>query len=181
MLERTFLFEPLPAWSANLGKRLTRFPKVVLVDSGLAGHLVGADPERRAIDPRWGALAETFVVGELRAQAGWSEVDVTLSHFRAGRNEVDIVLEDRSGRVVGIEVELGATIGRDDTRGLGWEVVMEPPVNAVLPIAESRWREVREAHLGTQSSFPLQWPQALPPTVRSSRPGGPAEGGGSRA
>ena len=31
---------------------------------------------------------------------------------------------------------------RDDTRG--WEVVMEPPVNRILPVAEGRVDEVRE-------------------------------------
>ena len=31
--------------------------------------------------------------------------------------------------------------------GRRWEAVMEPPVNAVLPIAESRWRAVRESFL----------------------------------
>ena len=35
----------------------------------------------------------------------------------AGR-EVDIVLEDRSGRIVGIEVKASATLGTNDIKGL---------------------------------------------------------------
>ena len=47
-------------------------------------------------------------------------MDVTLWHFRSGRQEVDVVIEDRRGRVVGIEVKAGATLGRNDVRGLRW-------------------------------------------------------------
>jgi len=41
LLELTYLLKPLPAWSANLGKRLVKSPKIHLVDSGLAAHLAG--------------------------------------------------------------------------------------------------------------------------------------------
>ena len=43
LLEMIFLFDLLPAWSGNLGKKLTRSPKVVFRDTGLASHLVGSD------------------------------------------------------------------------------------------------------------------------------------------
>jgi predicted AAA+ superfamily ATPase len=84
LFEVTFLYEPVPAWAANLSKRLVRSPKAALLDSGLAGHLTGASLEGRAGEAgAWGGLAETFVVGELRAQASWSDPGVTVSHFRS--------------------------------------------------------------------------------------------------
>lgn len=46
LLEATFMYQPLPAWSANLGKRLVKSPKIQLVDSGLVCHLAGYDPGR---------------------------------------------------------------------------------------------------------------------------------------
>jgi predicted AAA+ superfamily ATPase len=119
LLEATFLLEPLPAWSANLGKRLVRSPKIALGDSGLAAHLVGANRDRFEQDPLLkGALTETFVIGELRKQASWSELAVGISHFRSGRREVDLVLEDRAGRVVGVEVKAGATLSGRAVDGL---------------------------------------------------------------
>jgi len=119
LFEVTFLYEPVPAWAANLSKRLVRSPKAALLDSGLAGHLTGASLEGRAGEAgTWGGLAETFVVAELRAQASWSDPGVTVSHFRSGQSEVDVVMEDRAGRIIGVEVKLGATIGRKDTAGL---------------------------------------------------------------
>jgi len=41
LLETTFLFQPLPAWSGNLGKRLVKAPQVMLNDTGLVSNLIG--------------------------------------------------------------------------------------------------------------------------------------------
>jgi len=120
LLEATFLVAPLPAWSTNLGLRLTKAPKLHLVDTGLAAHLLGADTRRLEESPTlYGALVESFVVNELRKMAGWSEERVSLHHFRtlAGR-EVDVVLENAAGEVVGVEVKAGATVGAGDFKGL---------------------------------------------------------------
>jgi hypothetical protein len=77
--------------------------------------------ERRLIDDRerLGALLESFVAGEIRKQLGWSAVDARLSHYRSHDDtEVDLVLEDRAGQIVGIEVKASSTVRADDLRGL---------------------------------------------------------------
>lgn len=116
-LEAVFLIQTVPAWSTNLTARVVRRPKLVVADTGLAARLLGG---RLRTDPELaGRLVETFVVGELRAQAEWSEARPSLFHFRdrAGA-EVDLVLESGDGRVVGVEVKAGATIRADDLTGL---------------------------------------------------------------
>ncbi len=120
LLQMTFLIQPLPAWSGNLGKRLTKAPKVNLCDSGLAAHLMGMTADRQARDPSFvGQLVESFVAMELRKQASWSRTPVSLFHFRtAARREVDLMLEDDAGRVVGIEVKASASFGRRDVASL---------------------------------------------------------------
>jgi hypothetical protein len=52
-------------------------------------------------------------------QSGWIESRAVLHHFRthAGQ-EVDVVLEDARGRVVGIEVKASATVTGADLNGL---------------------------------------------------------------
>ncbi len=120
LLEMTFIVQASPAWSSNLGKRLVKSPKLYLNDTGLLAHLLGFSKDRLARDPKQsGPLLENFVVMELRKQASWSKTQPELFHFRTqtGR-EVDIVLEDRSGRIVGIEVKASATLGTDDLKGL---------------------------------------------------------------
>jgi predicted AAA+ superfamily ATPase len=120
LLEATFLFRPLPAWSANLGKRLIKSPKVHLIDSGLAAHLAGHTAESLSRNPvHFGGLLETFVVGEVRKQAAWSDTRVRLYHYRTttGR-EVDLVLEDAAGRLAGIEVKAAGAVSAKDFAGL---------------------------------------------------------------
>ncbi len=120
LLEATFLFRPLPAWSANLGKRLIKSPKVHLIDAGLAAHLAGHTAESLARNPvHFGGLLETFVVGEVRKQAAWSDTRVRLFHYRTttGR-EVDLVLENAAGLLVGIEVKAAGAVCAKDFVGL---------------------------------------------------------------
>lgn len=120
LLEMTFLLRLVPAWSANLGKRLTRAPKIALCDSGLQAHLAGVTEDRLTREPGLaGPLLETFVAMELSKQATWARTPASLFHFRtaAGR-EVDLVLEDDAGRVVAIEVKASTSFGRKDVAGL---------------------------------------------------------------
>lgn len=121
LLEATFLLAPLPAWSSNLSKRLIKSPKLHLVDSGLAAHLMGLNAQRLREDPQiLGHLLENFVVAELRRQAAWQDTAVECFHFRAlhSQREVDVVLEDDAGRLAGIEIKATATPMARDFAGL---------------------------------------------------------------
>jgi predicted AAA+ superfamily ATPase len=120
ILQTLFLVQEVPAWASNRGKRLVRAPKVHVVDSGLAASLTGLGAEVLKRDrPLLGPLLESFVAAELRKQIGWSETRPSLFHFRthAGR-EVDLVLEDARGRVVGLEVKSAAAASASDFEGL---------------------------------------------------------------
>ena len=56
---------------------------------------------------------------ELRKQAAWSRARPQLFHFRlATGQEVDLVLEDCAGNLVGIEIQDGATLTAADFKGL---------------------------------------------------------------
>ncbi len=120
LLEALFIVQPLPAWSANLGKRLVKAPKLHLIDAGLTAHLRGqADPAALALSPHLGPLLETFAVQELRRHLRWAETAATAWHFRtAAGQEVDLVLETPSQRIVGIEVKASASITQGDFNGL---------------------------------------------------------------
>lgn len=120
LLEIAFLVQTLPAWSVNLGKRLVKAPKVLLSDSGLMAYLLGISGERLALNSTLsGPLLENFVAMELRKQITWSRTRPGMFHFRtAVGHEVDIVLEARGGRIVGIEVKASATLGAEDLKPL---------------------------------------------------------------
>lgn len=120
LLEATFLIQPLPSWSANLGSRLVKSPKLLLSDTGMAANLLGLTAERLAFDgPLFGALLETFVGMELRKLSGGSAQAIQFFHYRTqAGEEVDVLLEDGAGRLVGVEVKDSATVTSSDFKGL---------------------------------------------------------------
>ena len=120
LLQTLFLVHEVPAWASNRGKRLARAPKLHFVDTGLLASLAGLDAEALRRDRALvGPILESFVAAELTKQLGWSTVRPFLHHFRThGGQEVDLVLEDPRGRVVGIEVKASATVTSSDLAGL---------------------------------------------------------------
>ena len=120
ILENMFLVRSLPPWYASTLKRITKSPKLHFLDAGLLAALRGITPDRLRCDRTpFGAILETFVFGELLKLASWSEDRYTFSHFRnKERNEVDIVIEDGRGRIVGVEAKASATVSSRDFSGL---------------------------------------------------------------
>ncbi len=120
LLEAAFLVQTLPAWSSNLTKRAAKAPKLLFADTGLLSYALGLTPERLTDNPNLtGSLMENFVAMEIRKQIAWSKARPRLFHFRMhSGQEVDLVLENRSGNVVGIEVKASNTISDRDLNGL---------------------------------------------------------------
>lgn len=120
LLVATFLIHRVPAWSANLGKRLLKAPRLYPVDPGLMGYLLGVD--RAGLDRPGapvGPLVETFVASEVLKQIGWSRIRPAVYHFRSDRQEeIDLVLEAADHRVVGIEVKAGSLVEAREFRHL---------------------------------------------------------------
>jgi predicted AAA+ superfamily ATPase len=110
----------MPAWSANLSKRLVKSPKLLLNDTGLIAASLGLSRARLEEDPRLaGPLLESFVLMEVRKQASWSATQPALFHYRTQTGqEIDLLLEDPSGRIVGIEVKMGGSVRERDVRAL---------------------------------------------------------------
>jgi len=122
LLRQIFLIYRLMPWSANLGARQVKTPKLMLADSGMAAALVGADAARYAAPDQGGLagmLLETFVVMELVKQATWSSVAIELFFYRdTEKREVDVVIESATGDVAAIETKAAAGVTSSDIRGL---------------------------------------------------------------
>lgn len=124
ILERLFLLRQVPPWSHNAVSRLTKTPKLHFLDTGLLAALRDTtasqlQKDRTAERTSWGPLLENFVVSEVLKLCTWSDKRLRVSHFRTKeQDEVDLVIEDRQGRVIGIEVKASATVRAPDLRGL---------------------------------------------------------------
>jgi predicted AAA+ superfamily ATPase len=120
VFEQLFLLRRLEAWSRNGLSRIIKTPKLHFVDAGLLAALLDLTPERVGLDRlSFGHVLETFVYAELLKLAAVARTDIRLSHYRdADQVEVDLVIEDAVGHIVGVEVKAAATVTARDLRGL---------------------------------------------------------------
>ncbi len=90
------------------------------MDTGLACRLLGMDASRLKTEGEIaGRLFENYLVLELFKLSSWAADLVRLHHFRSqAGQEVDVVIEDRHGNVVGVEIKRSATVSPRDFTGL---------------------------------------------------------------
>ena len=112
LLVDLLLVRRLPAWSGNVGKRLTRSPKVYVRDSGVVHALLGLETLDDVLGhPVAGASWEGMVLESALAAAG----DAPAYFYRtAAGAEVDLVIEGRHGRRYAVEIKRSSapTAGR---------------------------------------------------------------------
>ncbi len=66
-----------------------------------------------------GRMLENFVGMELVKQIGYAPAPYRLYHLRTSKGrEVDFIIEDEAGRLLGVEVKASATLRSDDFRHL---------------------------------------------------------------
>lgn len=132
-LEASFVIVRLQPYHANLGKRLIKTPKVYLVDTGLACHLLRIEETRQLVGhPLRGALFETLVVVEMLKRRYNVGKAANLFFYRDARGtEVDLVLEYADG-VYPIEIKSAATFTPRFVAGLEALSALSPRGGAVI-------------------------------------------------
>ena len=121
VLEWMFIVKRVYPYVKNRAKRQTiGMPKIHMVDTGLACHLLGIKKKSQLLpSPLYGGLLESFVVMECFKHLAWAEEGMNIYHFRDKRkNEVDIVLEQEDHRLIGVEVKASSTVRENDFKGL---------------------------------------------------------------
>jgi len=121
ILNKLLLTFELQPWFRNIGKRLSKSPKIYLIDTLLLVHLLGYDlaslPLKRP--DLFGHVLENFVATELLKQISFANTRESLMSFRTSDNkEVDFLLERPNGDLVGIEVKAASQVSVSDFSGL---------------------------------------------------------------
>ena len=123
LLETVYLVRTLPGWRPGLGNREVQAPKVYLGDSGLLAALLGADERRVASDGQIsGKVYENFIAMEVVRHLPWAETAARPYHYRDSARrrggEIDLLFEDRAGRLVAIEAKARASVEATDFAAL---------------------------------------------------------------
>jgi len=151
VFEQMFLLRRVEPWSNNRLSRIVKTPKMQFIDSGLLSTLVDLNEASAARDRAlFGRVLENYVYSELLKQATWAERDYALHTYRdKDQVEVDFVIEDAAGQVVGVEVKAAASVSAGDLAGLkklatlaGKQFVAGIVLydgNDTLPIGERLW------------------------------------------
>jgi predicted AAA+ superfamily ATPase len=118
ILQATFQWFEIPAYSGNTIKRISSKPKGYIADTGLACTLnMISSHNALGGHPMTGAFFETAVVCEIRKLSNALQ-PLGLYHWRShGASEVDLILE-QNGMLFPIEIKLTSNPTKKDVRGI---------------------------------------------------------------
>lgn len=120
VFEQMYLLKRIDVWARNRLKRVVKTPKLQFIDSGLLSVLTNIGHKDVDLDKTgYGHILESFVFSELLKHTATSDDDYRLLYYRdADKYEVDVVIENSAGQLLGIEVKASATVKERDLRGL---------------------------------------------------------------
>ena len=119
VLQATYQWFEIPAFSGNSIKRLSGKAKGYVADTGMACFAQAiASPQSLPNNPLWGALFETHVVVEIKKQLALLPYSAPLYHWRThGGAEVDLIIE-HDGILYPIEIKATSHPSKADTSGI---------------------------------------------------------------
>ena len=108
VLESIYLLRRLPPYFRNVGKRLTKAPKIYLRDTGLLHHLLNiSTADELASHPSRGASWEGFVIEDVLRRERLLHPTTQAFFWRTAVGaEIDLVL-DRGGERIAVEIKAG--------------------------------------------------------------------------
>lgn len=119
-LKALYLVDEVAPWAGSDYAKLGKRPKFFASDSGLIANSLGWDEESVYFDDdKCGKLVETWVYHELSVLAD-NDYGYEITQFRDGaRHEIDFIIRNVSGAMLGVEVKAGA-VSDDDFKHLKW-------------------------------------------------------------
>jgi hypothetical protein len=151
VFEQMYLLRRVEVWARNRLNRVIKTPKLQFIDSGLFASLLELTTDEVAQDrTRFGNVLETFVYAELLKHTTTADGNYHLMYYRdIDQFEVDLVIENAAGHLVGVEVKAAATVKESDLRGLKkWSKLAGDRFkmgivlydgNEIMPIGDNLW------------------------------------------
>ena len=120
MLKASYVVYLLHPYYANIGKRLTKTPKLYFYDTGLATFLLGINSiEQLDVHPLRGSLMENMVVNDIVKQGCNRGCEENIFFYRdKSQHEVDLLRMLSDGSLEAYEIKSGMTYNADYFRHL---------------------------------------------------------------
>lgn len=121
-LEAMYLVERVRPWSKTDYDRVSKQDKLFMTDAGLMISILRWQFDKvRLNGDMSGKLLETFVFTQLAALIEAQEDDFQLYHYRdREQREIDFLIENENGDILGIEVKAGSAVSKDHFKHLRW-------------------------------------------------------------
>jgi hypothetical protein len=121
-LEAMYLVERVRPWSKTDYDRVSKQDKIFMTDTGLMISILRWQFDKvRLNGDMSGKLLETFVFTQLAALIEAQEDSSQLYHYRdREQREIDFLIENENGDILGIEVKAGSAVSKDHFKHLKW-------------------------------------------------------------
>ncbi len=119
LLSYTYQWYQLDPYHSNTLKRITKKPKGIFSDTGLACHLIRLTSEQAVGSyPQLGSLFESFIFNQINSMSNSLNFPANLYHWRTKHGvEVDIVIE-KDGCLFPIEIKTKSVLSKQDAKGI---------------------------------------------------------------
>ncbi len=119
ILEKSFLARKLTPYFVNIGKRLTKVPKIYLRDTGLLHFFLGIHTEKDlGVHFKRGASWESFVIENIIGFLGRLSGGFEFYFYRTSTGqEVDLLIK-KGNRLTLVEIKLHSSPKKEDASGL---------------------------------------------------------------
>ena len=138
ILEASYIIFKLPPYYRNLGKRLTKSPKIYFTEPGLAVYLLGIESvDQLERDPAFGGIFENMVIVDILKHRYNQGKEAGLFFFRDHHgNEVDLLVPGTEKKITSIPVEIKSsrTYRSDFLKGITYfkKLVPEAPPGLLI-------------------------------------------------
>ena len=121
-LETLYLVERVRPWHKTDYDRVSKQDKLFITDTGLMVSILRWRFEKVRLEGDLnGKLLETFIFNQLSAIIEAQEEDYELYHYRdREKREIDFIIENEEGDLLGIEVKAGSSVNKGSFKHLLW-------------------------------------------------------------
>ncbi len=121
-LEALYIIDKVPAWNKTDYDRIGKSPKYFAADTGLIANILDWDEEETFLNSDLsGKIVESWVYHELSAIADSCRSRYSISYYRdKNKREIDFVVTNAHGELLGLEVKAGGRVSKDDFKHLRW-------------------------------------------------------------